>query len=59
MKLGVLAALDQRIGLRYTMAAMTDKETGSYLRHHLALARTCRNAVIRRPGNALKTYNPS
>jgi type II secretory pathway predicted ATPase ExeA len=38
MKLGVLAALDQRIGLRYTMAPMTDKETGSYLRHHLALA---------------------
>jgi type II secretory pathway predicted ATPase ExeA len=38
MKLGVLAALDQRIGLRYTMAAMTDTETGSYLRHHLALA---------------------
>ncbi|HTQ22869.1 ExeA family protein [Mycobacterium sp.] len=38
MKLGVLAALDQRIGLRYTMAPMTDKETTSYLRHHLALA---------------------
>jgi type II secretory pathway predicted ATPase ExeA len=38
MKLGVLAALDQRISLRYTMAAMTDTETGSYLRHHLALA---------------------
>lgn len=38
MKLGVLAALDQRIGLRYTMAPMTDKETASYLRHHLALA---------------------
>ena len=38
MKLGVLAALDQRIGLRYAMPPMTDKETGSYLRHHLALA---------------------
>ncbi|MGH3266540.1 MAG: ExeA family protein [Trebonia sp.] len=38
MKLGVLAALDQRIGLRYTMAPMTDTETGSYLRHHLKLA---------------------
>ena len=37
MKLGVLAALDQRIGLRYTMAPMTDKETASYLRHHLKL----------------------
>ena len=38
MKLGVLAALDQRIGLRYAMPPMTDTETGSYLRHHLALA---------------------
>jgi type II secretory pathway predicted ATPase ExeA len=38
MKLGVLAALDQRIGLRYTMPPMADKETASYLRHHLALA---------------------
>jgi type II secretory pathway predicted ATPase ExeA len=38
MKLGVLAALDQRIALRYTMAPMTDTETGSYLRHHLKLA---------------------
>jgi hypothetical protein len=35
---GVLAALDQRIGLRYTMPTMTDKETASYLRHHLKLA---------------------
>jgi type II secretory pathway predicted ATPase ExeA len=38
MKLGALAALDQRIGLRYTMPPMTPEETGSYLRHHLALA---------------------
>ena len=38
MKLGVLAALDQRIGLRYAMPPMTAEETGSYLRHHLALA---------------------
>jgi type II secretory pathway predicted ATPase ExeA len=38
MKLGVLAALDQRIGLRYAMPPMTAAETGSYLRHHLALA---------------------
>ena len=38
MKLGVLAALDQRIGLRYAMPAMTGEETASYLRHHLALA---------------------
>ncbi len=38
MKLGVLAALDQRIGLRYAMPPMTGEETGSYLRHHLSLA---------------------
>jgi len=38
MKLGVLAALDQRIALRYAMPAMTAVETGSYLKHHLALA---------------------
>jgi type II secretory pathway predicted ATPase ExeA len=30
MKLGVLAALDQRIGLRYAMPPMTAAETGSY-----------------------------
>lgn len=38
MKLGVLAALDQRIGLRYAMPPMTSEETGSYLRHHVGLA---------------------
>ncbi len=38
MKLGVLAALEQRIGLRYAMPPMTSEETAGYLRHHLALA---------------------
>ena len=38
IKLGVLAALDQRIALRYAMPPMTTEETTSYLRHHLALA---------------------
>ena len=38
MKLGALAALDQRIGLRYAMPPMTNQETASYLRHHLTLA---------------------
>ena len=37
MKLGVLAALDQRIVRRH-MTGMTNKETASYLRHHLQLA---------------------
>jgi type II secretory pathway predicted ATPase ExeA len=38
IKLGVLAALDQRIALRYNMPPMTSEETANYLRHHLALA---------------------
>ncbi len=35
IKLGVLAALDQRIAVRYQMTGMTADETGSYIRHHL------------------------
>jgi type II secretory pathway predicted ATPase ExeA len=38
LKLGQLAALDQRIAVRYHMTGMTQPETTSYLRHHLALA---------------------
>ena len=38
MKLGVLAALDQRIGLRYAMPPMAPEETGSDPRHHVTLA---------------------
>lgn len=38
IKLGTFAALDQRIALRYTLTAMSDAETKSYLAHHLALA---------------------
>jgi len=38
IKLGVLAALDQRIAVRYQMTGMTPAETGSYIRHHLHLA---------------------
>jgi type II secretory pathway predicted ATPase ExeA len=38
IKLGILAALDQRIALRYTLPAMTAEETTSYIRHHLGLA---------------------
>ena len=48
MKLGVLAALDQRIGLRYAMPPMTAEETGSYLRHHVALAGRVGHPVLRR-----------
>jgi type II secretory pathway predicted ATPase ExeA len=38
IKLGVLAALDQRIAVRYHMSGMTADETGGYIRHHLQLA---------------------
>src|SRR6266516_2980572 len=38
LKLGQLAALDQRIAVRYHMTGMSLEETAGYLRHHLALA---------------------
>jgi type II secretory pathway predicted ATPase ExeA len=38
MKLAVLAALEQRVALRYTMPPMTRSETSSYITHHLKLA---------------------
>ena len=38
IKLGMFAALDQRIALRYTLAPMNPTDTASYLRHHLTLA---------------------
>ena len=38
IKLGVLAALDQRIAVRYQMTGMTPDETTTYITHHLTLA---------------------
>ena len=38
MKLAVLAALEQRVALRYAMPPMTSQETTSYITHHLKLA---------------------
>ncbi|WP_250287431.1 MULTISPECIES: AAA family ATPase [unclassified Frankia] len=38
MRLAVLAALEQRITIRYTMPPMTPEETASYIRHHISLA---------------------
>jgi type II secretory pathway predicted ATPase ExeA len=38
IKLGELAALDQRIAVRFQMTGMALEETASYLKHHLALA---------------------
>jgi type II secretory pathway predicted ATPase ExeA len=37
MKLAVLAALEQRTALRYSMPGMTAAETTSYIAHHLKL----------------------
>lgn len=37
MKLAVLAALEQRTALRYTMPGMTASETASYIGHHIKL----------------------
>jgi type II secretory pathway predicted ATPase ExeA len=38
IKLGVLAALDRRIAVRYQMTGMTPDETTTYITHHLQLA---------------------
>jgi type II secretory pathway predicted ATPase ExeA len=38
LKLAVLAALDQRIGVRYQMGGMDLKETAAYIKTHLAWA---------------------
>ena len=38
LRLGVLAALDQRISVRYTIAGMNTADTADYIRHHLKLA---------------------
>lgn len=38
LRRGTFAALDQRIGLRYTITGLDQTETGSYVKHHLELA---------------------
>ena len=38
LRLGVLAALDQRISVRYALAGMTAAETADYLTHHVKIA---------------------
>lgn len=38
IRLGAFAALDQRIALRYQLAAMTAEETADYIAHHINLA---------------------
>ena len=37
LRMGVFAALDQRIGMRFCIPAMDLPESGAYLRHHLGL----------------------
>jgi type II secretory pathway predicted ATPase ExeA len=38
IKLGMFAALDQRIALRFAMPPLTQDETANYISHHLKLA---------------------
>lgn len=38
LRLGVLAALDQRITVRYALAGMSPTETADYITHHLKIA---------------------
>ena len=38
LRLGVFAALDQRVALRYAIPPMTRADTGDYIAHHLRLA---------------------
>ena len=38
LRMGIFAALDQRIATRYTIKAMDLTESATYLRHHLTLA---------------------
>jgi len=38
LRLGTFAALDQRVGLRYTIPGLQADETAGYLAHHLKLA---------------------
>ena len=38
LRMGIFAALDQRIATRFTIKAMDIGESAAYLRHHLALA---------------------
>ncbi|EUA42314.1 AAA domain protein [Mycobacterium xenopi 4042] len=47
LRLGVLAALDQRIAVRYTIAGMSGADTADYIRHHLQDCRPSRHAVLR------------
>mgnify|MGYP007076389981 FL=1 len=38
LRLGVLAALDQRIAVRYTLPGMTAADTADYIGHHTKIA---------------------
>lgn len=38
LKLGVLAALDQRIAVRYALAGMSPADTADYIKHHVTIA---------------------
>ena len=48
LRMGMFAALDQRIATRFTIKPMDLAESAAYLKHHLALAGRSRAAVRRR-----------
>ena len=47
IRLGVMAALEQRVGLKYAMPAMTAEQTAGDITHHLQLAGLVRHHLLR------------
>ena len=58
IKLGILAALDQRIAVRYTMPGMTGEETASYVTPPPQARRPVRPAVQRRRHHPHPRHQP-
>lgn len=54
IKLGMLAALDQRIAVRYTMPGMTPDETANYISHHVRLAAKLTTVASQRAQESLQ-----
>ena len=48
LRLGVLAALDQRISVRYALAGVNSAETAGHVTHHFKIAGAARHPVQRR-----------
>jgi len=59
LRLGVLAALDQRISVRYAIAGMDATETGDYITHHLKIAGRSDTAVQRHLVGLGRVHRPA